>query len=200
MATFPQVQFNHFDDDDAVGGGGGDDSLNDQVNRHHWNALKYFVSMTVVISSNLPASDFKTWFWAICAIAATAFSSYWDIKFDFGLGDKNYGYLRKNLSIRPRILGTNVYYVVVVTNVLLRCSWVLSIASPEQLGITLNTELLKVCSCRLSPFRGFFVSFLSPFYCSLVSGLFCFGCQGLFCCSLTDFQFILAAVEIVRRW
>ena len=100
--------------------------------------------MTVVISSNLPTSDFQTWSWAICAIAATAFSSYWDFKFDFGLGDKNYGYLRKNLSIKPRILGTNVYYIVVAMNVLLRCSWVLSITSPGHLGITLDTELLKV--------------------------------------------------------
>jgi len=106
------------------------------------------VSMTVVISSNLPTSDFKTWSWAICAISATVFSSYWDFKFDFGLGDKNYGYLRKNLSIKPRILGTNVYYIVVVMNVLLRCSWVLSITSPGHLGITLDTEVLKVCSCR----------------------------------------------------
>jgi hypothetical protein len=33
-------------------------------------------------------------------------------------------------------------------NVLLRCSWVLSITSPGHLGITLDTEVLKVCSCR----------------------------------------------------
>ena len=116
-----------------------------QVNRHHWNALKYFVSLTVVISSNLPASEFKVWLWAACAVAATVFSSYWDFKFDFGLGDPNYGFLRRNLSIRPRFLGTNVYYVVVVLNVFLRCSWVLSITSPGAMGITVDTELLKVC-------------------------------------------------------
>ena len=120
-----------------------------QVNRHHWNALKYFVSMTVVISSNLPASEFKVWLWAACAVAATVFSSYWDFKFDFGLGDPNYCFLRRNLSIRPRFLGTNVYYVVVVLNVFLRCSWVLSITSPGAMGITVDTELLKVCLARM---------------------------------------------------
>jgi hypothetical protein len=121
-----------------------------QVNRHHWNALKYFVSMTVVVSSNLSTSEFKVWLWATCAIAATVFSSYWDFKFDFGLGDKNHGYLRRNLSIRPRFFGKNIYYIVVVMNVLLRCSWVLSITSPGAMGITVDTELLKV-SCSLFP-------------------------------------------------
>jgi hypothetical protein len=120
-----------------------------QVNRHHWNALKYFVSMTVVISSNLPASEFKVWLWAACAVAATVFSSYWDFKFDFGLGDPNYCFLRQHLSIRPRFFGTNVYYVVVVVNVFLRCSWVLSITSPGAMGITVDTELLKVCLARM---------------------------------------------------
>ncbi len=100
--------------------------------------------MTVVISSNAFNSELKVYPWAVCAVAATLFSSYWDFKFDFGLGDKNYGYLRKHLSIRPRFLGTNVYYVVVVVNVLLRCSWVLSITSPEAFGITLDSELFKV--------------------------------------------------------
>jgi hypothetical protein len=104
--------------------------------------------MTVVISSNILSSNLKVWAWSICAVAATLFSSFWDFKFDFGLGDKNYGYLRKNLSIRPRIIGTNVYYVVVVVNVLLRCSWVLSITSPSAVGITLDTELFKVRDCQ----------------------------------------------------
>jgi hypothetical protein len=115
-----------------------------QVNRHHWNALKYTVSMTVVVSSNLPPFDLKVWLWGLCAVAATIFSSYWDFRFDFGLGDRQHGYLRKHLSIKPRLLGTNVYYVVVVVNVLLRCSWVLSITSPGEMGITIDTELMKV--------------------------------------------------------
>eukprot|EP00743_Colponemidia_sp_Colp-15_P003538 GILK01003818.1.p1 GENE.GILK01003818.1~~GILK01003818.1.p1 ORF type:complete len:823 (+),score=116.33 GILK01003818.1:2051-4519(+) len=111
------------------------------------NAGKYFSAMLVVLfdalsnpklGGNLPQ---WRWIWVICAVISTAYSFMWDIKMDWGFLQPNskFRFLRNKLAYSH----IGVYYVAIVTNFLLRCSWVISI-SPEFFGIHFAPELVTL--------------------------------------------------------
>eukprot|EP01117_Protostelium_nocturnum_P007705 TRINITY_DN2766_c0_g1_i2.p1 TRINITY_DN2766_c0_g1~~TRINITY_DN2766_c0_g1_i2.p1 ORF type:complete len:824 (-),score=249.76 TRINITY_DN2766_c0_g1_i2:620-3091(-) len=95
---------------------------------HLLNAGKYstvfFVSTFSVLRFNVD-DDYATW-WLFSVIVSSIYSNYWDVYRDWGLGDFKAKFLRKKLLYkRPAF-----YYFAIVSNLLLRLTWILSI-SPD---------------------------------------------------------------------
>jgi hypothetical protein len=106
-----------------------------------WNLGKYCFAMLVAIFSFMekidPAYDNIWW---ITAAISTVYSTYWDIKFDFGFLEQGIGYpLREKLSYKNKFF----YYFVLITNLFLRFMWVLSV-SPEVLESFIRPEFLMI--------------------------------------------------------
>ena len=99
------------------------------------NAGKYFLAMLTQIlafSSKTNIEHFNMWW--ILAIISTIYSSYWDIKYDFGFLSGGY-ILRKKLSYNS----TTVYYIIIFVNFVLRFGWILTM-SPEVMSRLLYPE------------------------------------------------------------
>jgi hypothetical protein len=105
------------------------------------NMLKYLLtalSMTLSYldakivstqSSNLNFDSFR-YLWIVTSILATWYRIYWDLRLDWGLlniHSMNY-LLRDELSFPPimvRFLLLKKYYMVMVLNIIMRCSWII---------------------------------------------------------------------------
>lgn len=88
-----------------------------------------------------------TFLWLLSIIWSTLFSSYWDIVRDWGLGDPQFGFLRKKLLYRkPPVKFSNfdfkLYYAAIGVNIFLRLMWTLTI-SPESIGIVMEVIFLR---------------------------------------------------------
>ena len=96
-----------------------------------FNMIKYVLAMiTVFFSLYLylyPLSEVVFWGWIIFASLSTLYSYYWDLKMDWGFLDPNskHKYLRNELSYH----NVGFYYFAIVSNFLLRFSWILSLSS-----------------------------------------------------------------------
>jgi hypothetical protein len=93
--------------------------------RHHHlhNALKYTLSMAVVVAS---VYDKEGAVWMFFAVVSTVYSCWWDFWYDWGLLRRGC----KNLLLRDTLLyhSPAIYYVCMLLNMALRCVWVLTIS------------------------------------------------------------------------
>ena len=65
--------------------------------------------------------------WLTCKIVSTFYTIFWDLKMDFGFfaaNDGGHKWLREEL-VYP---STNIYYVIMIQDVVLRFSWVAGLA------------------------------------------------------------------------
>ena len=116
-----------------------------------FNCLKYIISLIVVIFSFLTTLENDSSYlnaWVFFALISTFYSSFWDLKMDWGFlnihpGSKN-TLLRSTLSYEHRIY----YYVAMSLNLLLRFGWTLSI-SPDIVAGFIRPEIFA-----------FFIAFL----------------------------------------
>jgi hypothetical protein len=93
-------------------------------NHHHLhNAMKYALSMVVVISS---VYDHQGPVWMLAAVVSTTYSCWWDFWYDWGLLRRGC----KNWLLRDTLLyhSPSVYYICMLLNMFLRCFWVLTIS------------------------------------------------------------------------
>jgi len=115
------------------------------------NAGKYSTTFLVALFSSLRANIKSIpafeYIWIICIITSTCYTSYWDVFRDWGLGDKNYNYLRKN-----RLYPNKMYYFAIVSNLILRLLWTLTI-SPDSIGIVTNANLFATILAGCEIFR-----------------------------------------------
>lgn len=114
-----------------------------------FNMLKYFLSLIVVIFSfltSLYSDSFYLHLWILFAILSTFYSSFWDLKMDWGflnIGLKNH-LLRKTLSYERK----SYYYIAMSLNLLFRFGWTMSI-SPDIVEKIIRPEIFT-----------FFIAFL----------------------------------------
>jgi len=126
------------------------------------NALKYALSHTVVIagathptfSNDALHTDWTVGraIWLASTITTTIFTFSWDVKMDWGLGDVNYGFLRKRLLFRHR----GFYYWVMFSNLILRFSWTLTLTP---FAIFTNKQLYQTMVVPLIAFLELFRRF-----------------------------------------
>jgi len=92
------------------------------------NVGKYFFALILALLSYLLSLHPELHpYWWTCAIISTIYSSFWDLKYDFGFFQQgNHWPLREKLSYKNK----SFYYFTMVTNLFLRFMWVLSI-SPQ---------------------------------------------------------------------
>jgi hypothetical protein len=69
------------------------------------NGLKYLSGVIVSMFSLLKAVYGGAWFyiWLLMIVFTTGFTFFWDVVRDWGLGQKEYGYLRKELLYPPSV-------------------------------------------------------------------------------------------------
>ena len=94
-----------------------------------FNAGKYVVALVATILSYLLQFNRNTVLpaWIVFAIITSIYTYYYDLKYDWLLLDRNSGrFLLRDKITYPK----KFYYILIVVNLLLRCSWVLTI-SPE---------------------------------------------------------------------
>jgi len=121
-----------------------------------YNAGKYFVVFFVVIFSFLKVQVVDTWavLWILSCIVATIYSTFWDIKKDWSLGnfrDKNHKGLRKVL-----LYPIPWYYVALVSNAVMRLMWTLTISPNvlDAIGGSVNaSDILTTCLAVVEIFR-----------------------------------------------
>eukprot|EP01116_Phalansterium_solitarium_P024433 TRINITY_DN8958_c0_g1_i1.p1 TRINITY_DN8958_c0_g1~~TRINITY_DN8958_c0_g1_i1.p1 ORF type:complete len:766 (+),score=185.10 TRINITY_DN8958_c0_g1_i1:50-2299(+) len=104
-----------------------------------WNAGKYSTSFFVAVFSALRFSfGDEIWLtlWVVSIFVSTIYTYWWDVYRDWGLGSFKDGFLRKQ-----RLYPTAMYYVALVTNLMMRFMWTLTI-SPGQLALYMD-PLLK---------------------------------------------------------
>jgi len=97
------------------------------------NALKYALAHTIVIagtfhptfSKNAVASEWPVAriVWLLSTISSTIYTFVWDITMDWGLMDANFGYLREKRLFPYK----HFYYWAIVSNLVLRFSWTLTL-------------------------------------------------------------------------
>jgi hypothetical protein len=96
--------------------------------QHIWNALKYLTSISVLASSylwSIESTLSSEKIWTICILVSSLFGYYWDMVYDWGLGNLNGKFLlREKLLFGSRW----IYYLALVLNLLLRLSWSLKLA------------------------------------------------------------------------
>lgn len=92
------------------------------------NALKYTVALVSSILSYVLTKDRETVFpaWIIFGILTSVYTFVWDVKFDWLLFEKG----SYRLLLRDKLIySKSIYYVLMVLNLLLRFSWVLTISN-----------------------------------------------------------------------
>ncbi|PRP82501.1 hypothetical protein PROFUN_10071 [Planoprotostelium fungivorum] len=123
---------------------------------HLANAGKYsctfFVAIFSVLRANVDNDYMK--YWLMSVVVSTIYSNYWDVVRDWGLGDPESKFLRKKLIYkRPAF-----YYFAIISNFILRLSWLLSISpdtisqfvDPTVFAILIATlEILRRCQWNL---------------------------------------------------
>lgn len=115
------------------------------------NAGKYLFAMLAACLAFFYKSNSDLFFtWLAVAVFSTFYSSYWDIKYDFGFLEPNSSFpLRQQLSYNRKW----VYYMIVFINFILRFGWILT-TSPElmesfflypefSIGIVYSLELIR---------------------------------------------------------
>lgn len=120
-----------------------------------FNSIKYVIALIVVVFSFLTTLDSQgpyLNFWIIFALISTFYSSFWDLKMDWGFltpGIKNH-LLRKSLSYNHK----SYYYIAMSVNLILRFGWTLSISTdivarimrPEIFAFIISfMEMLRRC-------------------------------------------------------
>jgi len=122
------------------------------------NALKYLISLSVVLFSTLNGNlqgehgwDPLRLAWLGSFIIATLYAYCWDVKMDWGLiqPDSKYPLLRNNT-----MLPIPFYYYAIVSNFFLRFFWAITI-SPLPPAIGINPNLLTLIAAVLEVFRRF---------------------------------------------
>jgi hypothetical protein len=114
------------------------------------NAGKYFFAILVAVFSFLLIINpiFHTLWW-VFAIFSAIYSSYWDIKYDFGFLQPGPNYpLRDKLSYKNKFF----YYFTMVTDLFLRFVWMVSV-SPEVISGYIRPEFLSLLIFSLEAFR-----------------------------------------------
>jgi len=119
---------------------------------HIWNAIKYLASLVVLFFSvmdhitrdKLHGEHEDLWtvyrtLWLMSIIVSSSYSYFWDIFMDWGLCK----YSLKHFLLRDTLMfeRTWLYYIAMITNLLMRLTWTLNI-SPLFFGITLPREIL----------------------------------------------------------
>ncbi|KAJ1344256.1 hypothetical protein BSLG_001396 [Batrachochytrium salamandrivorans] len=127
---------------------------NPVVHPHLSNALKYVVSLTVIILSTVSKSSnsFTVYvLWIIASGCATIFSYSWDVIFDWGLfsTNKNHRYLRAFI-IYPKW----VYFTAIGVNAVLRLCWVMLLA-PSYWSIFTDFRFVVYIAALFEVFRRF---------------------------------------------
>ena len=92
-----------------------------------FNALKYIVAMISSILSFFLNNDRDRIFppWLVFAILTSIYTFYWDLKYDWLLLQKgSYRFLLRDRLVYNKAM----YYTLIVLNLFLRCSWVLTIS------------------------------------------------------------------------
>lgn len=103
------------------------------------NAGKYtFVIVAACLAFYTKQNSDLYFYWWIVAILSTIYSSFWDIKHDFGFLEPN----SSNYPLRTKISYKSkyIYYAIIVSNFILRFGWVLT-TSPEILENIVYPEL-----------------------------------------------------------
>jgi hypothetical protein len=114
------------------------------------NAGKYLSAILVAIFSFLLVINpiFYT-FWWVLAIFSAVYSSWWDIKYDFGFLQPGPGYpLREKLSYNHKFF----YYFTFATDLFLRFVWLVSV-SPEVIFGYIRPEFLSLLIFSLEALR-----------------------------------------------
>jgi hypothetical protein len=115
------------------------------------NAFKYGSGLMVVLFSGLArgldptgAQGINVWrsLLIVASVGATIFLSYWDLVRDFGFCQRK----SKHRFLRNELLYTHrwVYYAIIPTDLILRLSWVFTIA-PASFGILIPLDLFLFC-------------------------------------------------------
>lgn len=92
-----------------------------------FNGLKYTVALVSTILSYVLDTNRNAIFpaWLIFAILTSLYTFFWDLKYDWLLLQKN----SQHRLLRDRITyPKNMYYFLMVINLLLRCSWALTLS------------------------------------------------------------------------
>ncbi|KRX09505.1 hypothetical protein PPERSA_12248 [Pseudocohnilembus persalinus] len=119
-----------------------------------WNFGKYTCStMTATFSYLYKLYDHHIFFgfWMFFASSSVLYSYYWDLKHDWGFLEPNskFKILRNKLAYH----NPNIYYFVMINNLILRCTWVLSISPNTAVALGFHNKLLFT----------FMISFLEMF-------------------------------------
>jgi hypothetical protein len=114
------------------------------------NAGKYLFAIIVsIFSFLLVIYPVFHRFWWIFAIVSTIYSSWWDIKYDFGFLQPGANWpLREKLSFKNKYF----YYFVFISDVFLRFIWILSV-SPEIISSYIHPEFLSLIVYSLEVIR-----------------------------------------------
>ncbi|KAK2710887.1 hypothetical protein QYM36_012157 [Artemia franciscana] len=119
---------------------------------HLLNALKYVTGISVIIFSmlygayHLPVLKIL---WIILSVVSSIYGIIWDVKMDWGLGNKKNKFLREKLLIGSSLL----YYVCILLNIILRFTWTFSLSITE--AEILDTEITTTIFSALELFRRF---------------------------------------------
>ncbi len=147
----------------------------DPAQRNHiLNAIKY-MSTICTVGTNMMATYFQSpallWLWVLMAFGSSGYSFWWDVIHDWGLGKVDgtispVSFLlhkkkdRPNKSetlwmLRPNLIHSPIaYYVVIVLNLLLRVSWIVTV-SPVSFGINISPPFLTMLVAALEIYRRF---------------------------------------------
>ncbi|KAJ3146678.1 hypothetical protein HDU86_008422 [Geranomyces michiganensis] len=121
---------------------------------HLTNALKYCLSLSVIFLSataKITESPVARAFWILFALLATCYSYFWDVWFDWGLFQRQ----SKNKYLRKHIVYPKwVYGTAVITNFVLRLSWVF-LLSPNNWGLFADARLLVYLQALMELWRRF---------------------------------------------
>jgi len=122
------------------------------------NAGKYGVACSVVIVGGINGYQTYpgTWTpmrdaWLVAFIFATCYNYLWDIFMDWGLGNRGYNMLRKQLLYRPHVW---VYYYVICSNLIFRFAWTAYI-TPVQIDVGIQPEFFATILALVEIFRRF---------------------------------------------
>jgi xenotropic and polytropic retrovirus receptor 1 len=97
----------------------------------YYGSVKCFLNSITMITSYLSRKEQSEdllflCIWILTAAVSTSYAYHFDLKYDWGLLDPKYGYLRRKLIYNNRKL----YYGIIVLNLLLRFAWTLNV-SPD---------------------------------------------------------------------
>jgi hypothetical protein len=96
------------------------------------NFVKYAIAILLHVSLSMYRVDQTIANRRLFIITATvhgAYASFWDMRYDWCLGNPAYRYLRATLAYKR----VSIYYITIALNPILRFSWILYIVVPLQL-------------------------------------------------------------------